>query len=308
MDMTAISATCATATGHAGCMCSDTGTLVRVATGATTFEVVYDGMVTRSQTVVEGLLYNLCTSVDATRDEVALANRTPDELLIAEYLDDSALPHQGIPHGLSPSVNWAQHGIVNSPSPPPDIHYATPWGIIYVDESSPVPPTNTRVQLGYIRLHVLTVSQGWLTYTSLAGHGGWWPENDFTVPKEDADQRLEEDGFTSVTAGNGKAFHFFPPSLTAIDREDVIGIAATAEARLIVANPSLPDDRASARYLALAGADWWEDPEIPPGPDFSHAPQAGAGRFHYVTNDWQTVRISTVNALTLLASPPPADS
>lgn len=224
--------------------------------------------------------------------------------LVEEFALDSSQPGEGMPHGVPDTVNWCCKGAVNRPSPPAGMNAATPWGLVYVDDSAATTAPNTRVELGHIELGVLTNSQGWLCYRWLAGNGAWYSENDYLAPHVPADQRVEPNGNTSITAGNGKSFHFFPNGQTAITRDDVIGITSTFRARLIVANPALPDDRASARYLAMAGADWWIHVGAQLNGDFSNAPQAANGRFKYVTNDWRTFRVSSVLPGELERRPP----
>jgi hypothetical protein len=67
---------------------------------------------------------------------------------------------------------------------------------------------------------------------------------------------------------------------------DVKALFATYQVCLIVHNPGGVDDRAKAKYVANAGADWYRDRS------WSH--DAGNSRWKVVTNDWRSVNFITI--------------
>ena len=102
-----------------------------------------------------------------------------------------------------------------------------------------------------------------------------------------ADTRKEKSGGISVTVGNGYNFHFYAPQRAPFHANRVAGIFTTVEARLIVDDTKLRDDRDRARILINMGCDLWEtlSNELPAS---QPAPEVGLGRFKYVTKNWQS--------------------
>ncbi len=96
------------------------------------------------------------------------------------------------------------------------------------------------------------------------------------------DVRKEPDGSISVKAGGGYNFHFYPSDRATINPNDIGGILIILEARLIVDNSALPDDRSSAKYLCGAGADYY--PSLTGGwpGNLSYNPGVGIGKMKLV--------------------------
>lgn len=224
--------------------------------------------------------------------------------VVDNYIADSTLAHTGHPHGVPTGYNWYSLPKIDNRAPPVKMNAVAPWGQIYVDSTAPTTAPNTRVEIGYMEMLLLTRSSGWKRYRWKSDYGHNYPEGykgDATEP----DTRRESSGFISVTAGNGKVYHFFPPPpvKTAIVNADTLGVIVSQTARLIVADRSRKDDRASARYLIGIGADWWRDVDAVFNPDFSNNPNAGLGRLRYVTSTWQVYRFSSLDAATLRTHP-----
>ena len=117
-----------------------------------------------------------------------------------------------------------------------------------------------------------------------------------------ADTRLEPDGNLSVRLIAGHNFHVWPESgRVALGPAGVAGAVITMPARLILHDPAGTDDRASARLMVSVGADYWQalDAEWPGNGD------VGIGRFAFLTPDWQDFTMTTLDAATLCANPPP---
>ena len=79
---------------------------------------------------------------------------------------------------------------------------------------------------------------------------------------------------------------------------------AIFDARLIVGNPSLADDRSTAQYLCGSGADYY--PAVS-GPGIQNNPSVGNGKMKYVQVDWRSFAMSTLTQAQLESNPPPVD-
>jgi hypothetical protein len=88
-------------------------------------------------------------------------------------------------------------------------------------------------------------------------------------------------------------------------RFSIAGIFTTVQARLILDDPTLPDDRAQARYLLSVGGDYWRDLAAEWQSDWTTVGDAAIGRFRYVITDWQSFNMTTVSDEVLCANPPP---
>ena len=101
-----------------------------------------------------------------------------------------------------------------------------------------------------------------------------------------------------------------------IDAADIDAVFVTVQARLVVDNPSLPDDRDAARLLFHVGADYYIDTNtnwtVP-------QPGVGVSRAKRVTNEWQAFSLATfsnvgiqepgggITEATFRAAPPPLE-
>ena len=87
---------------------------------------------------------------------------------------------------------------------------------------------------------------------------------------------------------------------------NIAGVYATVQARLIVDNRHLPDDRATARYLFNMGGDYWLN--LTAGWDNLRTNRGIAiGRFKYVTGEWQAFNMTTLTEDEIRRNPPPIE-
>jgi len=242
--------------------------------------------------LVVGLSLTACISTDSSHDPSC--DDVPDTITedipnsVDLIIDDSTLPHEGIPHGVPNSYLWATGPFSHSESIPPEYHAMVTWGQVYEDVCEN-PASNTRVQIRDIQAYRLSKqdNQWHLLQSSHRVEGAAYRENfedDFNKP---ADIRDEDDGSISVTAGNGYNFHFWTPERTTIDPSDIAAIWTTVQARLVVDDPALPDDRSQARYLLDVGGDLWINLTAE-WDGFNNNIDFGMGRFKYVTTGWQS--------------------
>lgn len=119
-----------------------------------------------------------------------------------------------------------------------------------------------------------------------------------------ADIRVEEEGISVSPAGKGYNFHFWTPNRSPIDPDDIAGVFSTVEARLVVDNPDLLDDRNQARIILNMGADYWESMTAE-WDNWTTNADVGMGKFKFVTNCWQSFNMHTVTPELLRKNPPP---
>ncbi len=223
-------------------------------------------------------------------------------------INDMQLPHEGKPHGVPESHNWALGPRIGMGNDPQSFKAMTAWGQLYEDAGGN-PARNTRVQIRNIRAYVLSRADGqWhLLQNSSIVEGAAYREDfayDSNIP---ADIRPEPDGGISATAGGGYNFHFWPPASRAvIDPQDTAGIFVTFQARLVVDDPNQPDDRAQARYLLGAGGDYWLSQKAV-WFFWKTNNDIAIGRFKYVTMDWQAFNMITLSAAEIRRDPPPIE-
>jgi Ca2+-binding RTX toxin-like protein len=222
-------------------------------------------------------------------------------------ISDMTLAGEGKPHGVPDYYGWSIKPRIYKGNDPGDFQAMIAWGQVY-EEAGGNPATNSRVQLQNIQTFILSKSTGqWVKIQdSQAVDGAAFRENYVGNVNRPANGIKLPDGSIAVTAGQGFNYHFWPASgKIEIDPNDIAGIVTSVEARLVVADPSQPDDRNSANYVLNMGGDYWRNTSVPwNGLDVNNS-EIGQGRFKYVTSEWQTFSMSTLNANLLLNNPPP---
>jgi PA14 domain len=236
----------------------------------------------------------------------------PSASQISLGFDDSILPNEGHPSGVPSYYRWANGPSIDSGNNIPEGWNAfTAWGQIYV-ESGWNPPTecNTRVQIRALDAWYLSKSTNeWILLQHADSvNGAAYVEdfaNDENKPADAKDESMNGGG-TSVTAGNGYNYHFWTSRVTIDNPDDIAGIYTRFQSRLVLDDPNGVDDRASARYLASDGADYWRSLYAGWASDWSNNGAVGSGRFKFVTSDWQNFSMETLTPEQLSKNPPPA--
>lgn len=225
--------------------------------------------------------------------------------------DDMRLPHVGNLDGVPDFYDWAHNprvGMGNDGAASSGFNAATAWGQIYSSYGGSTDPApNTNVQVANLGLAILSKSGTWtiIQRTILEGDRGidaGYFTSDFqgniTSP-EDPPQL--GDGTRTGHPNIKYNLHFFPQGRVPINNNDIAGIIAWFDARLVLRNASGADDRANARYLAGAGGDYWQDLTAP----WPNNGDFAIGRHRFVTNDWQTFTAHTLTDAQIDANPPP---
>lgn len=225
-----------------------------------------------------------------------------------EIAADMQGSNEAAPQGVPSSYDWANGPTITMGNNPNGWQAITAWGVVFVAAQGN-PATNTRVNIRDLQLYLLQKSTGkWLLLQNTSQPDGADYLDDFANDTSKAgDVRQEPDGTISVTAGGGWCFHFYPQDRASINPNDIGGIVAIVQARLIVGNPNLPDDRSTANYLCSSGADYY--PALTGGwpGNLSYNPGVGTGKLKYVKEDWRFYAMTTMTADQLNANPPPVN-
>jgi hypothetical protein len=225
---------------------------------------------------------------------------------VAEIINDMSLPHEGKPHGVPSSFDWAAGPRLSAGNNPGNFTACIPWGQVYEDANGN-PATNSRVQLKTIKAYYLNKKDNaWKPLANAPVQGNAYVEDFSNDSSRPGDSRPEADGGISVKAGGGYNFHFWSErGRVTINATDIGGLFVTMQARLVVDNASQPDDRSKAKYLLSMGADYWIDLKSPWS--LGANADAGIGRFRYVNSQWRAFNMSTLTATQLRANPPPIE-
>ncbi len=231
------------------------------------------------------------------------ADRSRVAKLIAK---DMVGKHQGRLHGVPSNYNWAKRPRIGKGNKPGRYRALNVWGQIYEDAKGS-PARNVRVACKDISAWILSKRTGrWRRVDAskdVFGHN--YVEDYSGEARKDADLRYEKDGSVSATLGNGYNFHFSPNHRRVkIDPKDIAGMVTLYSARVIMDDPNGPDERDQARYLAMAGADYWLTKTNGFKAGVSNL-DVGMGKARYLDSRWKTVTMSTIGIKKLRRSHPP---
>lgn len=227
---------------------------------------------------------------------------------VAALFRDMALPHAAMPSGVPDYYDWAQAPRLGYGNDPGRFGAFIAWGQVYAAAGGS-PATNTRVEIRNLRGMVLDAAGTTWRQMHPPGplDGGAFREDFVDNTSVDADLRPAADDGVSVLLSPQRNYHFWPySSRVPIGPAGIGGIVVTVQARLIVDDPALPDDREQARLMMSVGADYWRDVTVnwdDSGEVVSG--DAAIGRFGFITPDWQTFTMTTLPEDVLCANPPP---
>lgn len=237
---------------------------------------------------------------------IAGATLSPTDILLQIY-EDASLPHVAAPSGVPNSYDWAARPRVGMGHNPGEFRAMIPWGQVYLPQAGN-PALNTRVALRDLRAYWLSKSdRKWRLWVASYEVGGAAYREDFVDDKsKPAQTRVEPDGSISVKLDRGYNYHYWTPDRVPIQHDDIAGVWVTGQARLVVDDPNLPDDRHLARILVGKGADYWLS--ITAGWDhFRTNGDIAIGRFRWVGRDWGWHHMTTLSLGELRRNPPPLE-
>lgn len=226
--------------------------------------------------------------------------------------------HEAIPHGVPTNHEHRTKAVLKNPSPPnTEMTYINIRGAVYVDESNYRAP-NTRVEIINCQTYGLKQSSNaWeklidLSPGKLAGKG--WRE-DFSAPGDPiyTNIRTEASGSKSVINYDGYNLHFFnntnlaPLVYVGYNYSEFV---TGCSSRLILEDPSGPDNRSTSAYIITTGNDWKKADNTcttnSSGATLCYA--IGAGRFIRVTSNWRRVIYSSLDSTDLNSKPMPPEA
>ncbi|RMG95421.1 MAG: hypothetical protein D6706_12080, partial [Chloroflexi bacterium] len=245
--------------------------------------------------------------LEAPQNSTALNKLVAEPIHSLELIaSDMALPHEGKLKGVPDYYSWAVNPEIVLGNNPGNFQALIAWGQIYEDAAGSS-AQNTRIQIRNIQTYVLSKKTGtWnLVQNSVDVEGAAFREDYADNVNAPADIRDEPDGSISVKLTPGYNYHFWPTGgRVKINPGDIAGVFTTVEARLIVDDPTRPDDRDKARFLAGMGGDYWLNTTA----DWDYFKTNGAiasGRLRYVDSQWNSFNMTTLTRSELFASPPP---
>ncbi len=222
--------------------------------------------------------------------------------------DDMALLHEGSAHGIPSWFDWAYGPRIGYGNTPPEGWTAmVPWGQFYTDSLGHT-TKNTRVQIKNLQAWYLSRQDSqWIEWITTSEIEGAYFVEDFKLNRNKKATIWQETncGGISVLPKKNYNFHFWPSGgRIPIDPNNIAGVWVSVEARLVVSDPDLDDDRDNARLLLNCGADYWLD-ESTNWNQLKTNGDIAISRFRYLTNDWQVFNMHTLTGNQLNYYPPP---
>lgn len=232
------------------------------------------------------------------------ASQTSGDVL-QQIHEDMSLPHVAAPSGVPSCYDWAAKPRIGMGHNPEEFRAMVPWGQIYLPQTG-YPARNTRVALRDLRAYWLSKTDGkWRLWVASFEVGGAAYREDFVDDvSKPAETRIESDGSISVKLERGYNYHYWTPDRVPIQHDDIAGVWVAGQARLVVDNPNLPDDRHRARILVGKGADYWLSTTAV-WDQFRTNSDIGIGRLRWVGRTWGWHHMTTLSLEELRRNPPP---
>ncbi|MCU0314981.1 MAG: hypothetical protein MUC92_00145 [Fimbriimonadaceae bacterium] len=225
---------------------------------------------------------------------------------LKEIWEDMTLPHVAPPSGLPSQVDWRlkpRPGMMNDPG---TWQALTAWGQVYLADGTAM-PSNTRIQVADVQAWMLNKKTSkWIMVQHSEVPSGAFYREDFAEDKNvPSDAKPEKGGGVSIQLKKGYNYHFWPTGDRYVfKKEEIGGWYFTVRTRLIVADPSQPDDRSKAKVMMGVGADYWSTPTA--GWDnFKTNADLAIGRLRWITNNWTWHHMTTITRDELAKNPPP---
>ena len=230
-------------------------------------------------------------------------------------IDDMTLPPDAAFHGTE-AMDWGT-GAAGTPTSVPHQNWKgewfeamTNWGQVYIPRAGS-PATNTRCQIRNLTSKLLRKNGTWETVQSGGPQGAAFREdfkNNEAINPDVRDESANGGGLSMIVGVGqwaGFNYHFWNTgSRAVVDVNNTVAVYTACEARLIISNPSLPDDRATCKNILQMGADWWLNQSGGWLPDWSANGGICGGRAKWVTSEWQTFTMCTLTPTQIRANPP----
>lgn len=219
---------------------------------------------------------------------------------VQNVLDAMGKPSEGQPQGFAfvpPALSYNK--------PPPEAGFLSGWGQIFVEKGAAI-PANVRIEVKNFESYVWSLTQQkWVAVQATRTWpplGGAYYKYGFAtlVPVTTVLRQEPDGGFSVPVPPAGYLWHYWPVTHAPIVPADVGAVFTTHQARLILDNPSGPDNLASARYLGDSGGDFWQAKGTPINGHTNVG--VGFGRFEYITAQWKALNFYTGGPPSVMAS------
>ena len=195
-------------------------------------------------------------------------------------------------------------------------NYLLPWFVHFEGEGNAA--TNTRIQMRNMKVYVKSRSSGkWTQVNKSQSVGGiiCGQDSNYYHCPQSGEVRTESSGGVSSLPQRGYNFHGWWGSREHVNGPDIAAVMITLQARLVLHASNGVDDRSKARYLVQVGGDYYPSDA---STDFV-LPAIGISRAKLLTNDWQSISMTTlsdygkqepgggITSAELRANPPPFD-
>jgi hypothetical protein len=214
--------------------------------------------------------------------------------------------NEGHPHGVPPDFGFYTSAYISMGNAPQGNTAMDVWGGLYVGQGGNS-TTNTRINIRRLQIWWKRLSTGAWTQGCQVDNPevGSYAE-DFSNYYGLLATRTEPDGTISfLPDAPGRMCHFYAPfPRVPIDPNDVGGVVASVEARLILTNPSGTDDRNQANFVLNCGGDYYPDTT---GGGIANNPGIAGGKFKYLATNWRSSSMTTLSLDDLTNNPPPID-
>ena len=215
---------------------------------------------------------------------------TPTASTFAQVLaSDMSAASESIPHGIT--YDFAYKPRLSAGINPGGYTAFTGWGQLY-ECASGNPQPAARVEIRDIQSWIKSRATGaWkLVQQSTGTDGGAYSESFVDNASKPADATNLPSGSTSVTAGGGYNYHFWPKTARlSINPDDIAGVITNARFRFApgTVDPAKP----SPCYTLSMGADYWSALTAAWN-QFLTNRDVGIGRFKRVDAEWRTGTMS----------------
>lgn len=229
-----------------------------------------------------------------------------DPTTAGKLVGDMQGVNEGTPNGVPDNYGFKYGPIISDGNNNNGQDAVETWGTLYVDAAGN-PAVNTRVNVRGGLMYWLRASTGkWnLGMATNAFDGNYYSEDFVTSYPDKLNFRTEPDGTLSFNTTAGRVAHWYAPwPRILFDPYDYAGVIVLYQARLIIDDPTGPDDRSIAKFLVNAGGDYYPGATTP---GIENNPGIGGSKFKYVEIDWRFWCMTTVTLQTLQLYPPPID-
>lgn len=256
-----------------------------------------------STLALAGLLMAAHRTQPIAQQPCIIVSPTPAASVADQIAGDMQGQHEGHPYGVPSYWDGYDAPLIGMGNNPAGNRAMVYWGVVQVDTSG-LAGSNTRVNIRRCQIWWLRRSTNtWVIGAVTDAPDAESYKEDYSAGPYPADLRNEPDGTISVKVWPGRNAHTYAPwPRVAIDPNDIGGIVALCEMRLILDRASGPDDRDSVRLLGESGADYYP---ATTGPGIENNPSIGAGKLKYVKREWRSFGMATLSQAQLESNPPP---